>query len=437
MRAGIQEKMRRSNALVILNECLRTEDNQLLKQASNHDGVLCIYLIDRSPITLHGQQFEAKGLYARTFELEALKELELRLKQLRINLSVIPFEIDAVFKLIEDYLIDTVYSALSIGPYEQQLKNLILEKTRGSLKWKEYPVQFLISPENLPFKINELPEVFTIFRKKIEKRLSIERPLPCIEELADNSLFQSHHSALPSLDSFGYFLLEPDRRSAHPFKGGESEAIKRVQDYFFKRRLVSRYKKTRNGLIGEAYSTKFSGYLALGCISARSIYAALSAYESTVEKSEDTYWVLFELLWRDYFKFLGLKHRENLFKLGGIKERSYPWNNDKIAFEAWINGKTKDPFVNAIMLELKHTGFTSNRGRQNAASYWSKTLRQDWRVGAYYFQTQLIDNDVQSNWGNWNYISGVGSDPRDREFNTKLQAERYDPHQEFQKLWNK
>ncbi|MEK9750623.1 MAG: DASH family cryptochrome [Flavobacteriaceae bacterium] len=437
MRAGIQEKMRRSNALVILNECLRTEDNQLLKQASNHDGVLCIYLIDRSPIKLHGQQFEAKGLYARTFELEALKELELRLKQLRINLSVIPFEADAVFKLIEDYLIDTVYSALSIGPYEQQLKNLILEKTRGSLKWKEYPVQFLISPENIPFKINELPEVFTVFRKKIEKRLSIERPLPCIEELANNSLFQSHYLTLPSLDSFGYFLSEPDRRSAHPFKGGESEAIKRVQDYFFKRRLVSSYKKTRNGLIGEAYSTKFSGYLALGCISARSIYAALSAYESTVEKSEDTYWVLFELLWRDYFKFLGLKHRENLFKLGGIKERYYPWNNDKIAFEAWINGKTKDPFVNAIMLELKHTGFTSNRGRQNAASYWSKTLRQDWRVGAYYFQTQLIDNDVQSNWGNWNYISGVGNDPRDREFNTKLQAERYDPHQEFQKLWNK
>lgn len=429
--------MKDSNALVLLNECLRTEDNELLERASMHKGVVCAYLIDEKPISLHHKPFQVKGPFARKFELEALNELEDRLKELEINLMILPFKAESLLNLIESKQIGTIYSPLWIASYERNLKERVLEEIpKGRLNWIELPVQFLLDPEAVPFKIEDLPEVFTVFRKKVEKRLRVESPLKGISKQKHNVLFNETESQVPSLKHFGYTTVKTDTRSAHPFKGGEENAWKRVQDYFFERRLVSRYKKTRNGLVGEAYSTKFSGYLALGCISARSIYAALSKYESTVEKNEDTYWVLFELLWREYFKFLSLKHGDNLFKLGGIKQRSYQWNNDKLAFEAWINGKTKDPFVNAIMLELKHTGFTSNRGRQNAASYWSKTLRQDWRIGAYYFQTQLIDNDVQSNWGNWNYISGVGNDPRDREFNTKLQAERYDPHQEFQKLWN-
>lgn len=429
--------MKDSNALVLLNECLRIEDNELLERASMHKGALCAYLIDEKPIPLHHEPFQAKGPFARKFELEALNELEDRLKELGINLMVLPFKAESLLSLIESQHIDTIYSPLWIASYERNLKERVLkELPKGNLNWIERPVQFLLDPEAVPFEIEDLPEVFTVFRKKVEKRLSVKSPLKGISKQKHNVLFNETESQVPSLKHFGYTTVENDTRSAHPFKGGEENAWKRIEDYFFERRLVSRYKKTRNGLVGEAYSTKFSGYLALGCISARSIYAALSKFESTIEKNEDTYWVLFELLWREYFKFLGLKHGDDLFKLGGIKQRSYQWNKDKLAFEAWINGKTKDPFVNAVMLELKHTGFTSNRGRQNAASYWSKTLRQDWRIGAYYFQTQLIDNDVQSNWGNWNYISGVGNDPRDREFNTKLQAERYDPHQEFQKLWN-
>ena len=77
----------------------------------------------------------------------------------------------------------------------------------------------------------------------------------------------------------------------------------------------------------------------------------------------------------------------------------------------------------------------SNRGRQNVASYWSKHLQQDWRIGASYFEAMLLDYDVHSNWGNWMYNSGVGNDPRNRTFNTQRQAERYDPNKNFQNLW--
>ncbi|WP_273567781.1 FAD-binding domain-containing protein [Maribacter halichondriae] len=101
----------------------------------------------------------------------------------------------------------------------------------------------------------------------------------------------------------------------------------------------------------------------------------------------------------------------------------------------WIEGTTKEPFVNANMKEIAKTGWMSNRGRQNVASFWAKELEQDWRIGAAYFESLLIDYDVHSNWGNWMYQSGVGNDPRDRNFNIKRQAEMYDANGKFQNLW--
>ena len=104
---------------------------------------------------------------------------------------------------------------------------------------------------------------------------------------------------------------------------------------------------------------------------------------------------------------------------------------------SWINGDTIEPFVNANMIELKKTGWMSNRGRQNTASFFSKHLFMDWRIGAAYFESQLIDYDVHSNYGNWMYVSGVGNDPRDRKFDISWQSEKYDPQKKFQKLWIK
>ena len=87
------------------------------------------------------------------------------------------------------------------------------------------------------------------------------------------------------------------------------------------------------------------------------------------------------------------------------------------------------------MIELKETGWMSNRGRQNVASYFAKELLLDWRIGAAYFESLLLDYDVHSNYGNWMYVAGVGNDPRDRKFNTQLQAERYDSNHKFRNLW--
>ena len=113
------------------------------------------------------------------------------------------------------------------------------------------------------------------------------------------------------------------------------------------------------------------------------------------------------------------------------------WSKNPKFISQWTEGKTSDDFVNANMIELKKTGWMSNRGRQNVASYFSKNLKQDWRIGAAYFESMLLDYDVHSNYGNWMYVSGVGNDPRDRIFNLERQAQMYDANKQFRNHWLK
>jgi deoxyribodipyrimidine photo-lyase len=131
-----------------------------------------------------------------------------------------------------------------------------------------------------------------------------------------------------------------------------------------------------------------------------------------------------------------MKYGNKIFLKGGIKNVERDYANIPELFDRWINGKTDDDFVNANMIELKETGFMSNRGRQNAASYLIHDLNIDWRWGAGYFESMLIDYDVCSNWGNWMYVAGVGNDPRpNRKFNTQFQAEKYDKNYDYRNLW--
>lgn len=105
-------------------------------------------------------------------------------------------------------------------------------------------------------------------------------------------------------------------------------------------------------------------------------------------------------------------------------------------FKQWCSGDTDYPIVNAIMKQLNTTGYISNRGRQVVASCFVNELGLDWRYGAAYFQQQLIDHDVASNWGNWRYIAGVGADPRGgRHFNLEKQTNIYDPLGDYIAEW--
>ena len=159
-------------------------------------------------------------------------------------------------------------------------------------------------------------------------------------------------------------------------------------------------------MLGLDYSSKFSAYLAHGCLSPRYIADEVYRYENENGSNKSTYWLIFELLWRDFFRFFSMKHGKRIFFPGGAKSVRRPWRNpskDKQArelFDAWCNGRTGRPLVDANMRELLATGFMSNRGRQNVASYLVLDLGIDWRYGAEWFESLLIDHDVTANYGN-------------------------------------
>jgi deoxyribodipyrimidine photo-lyase len=220
------------------------------------------------------------------------------------------------------------------------------------------------------------------------------------------------------------------------FQGGETAGLDRLKNYIWEQDCLKNYKETRNGMLGENYSSKFSPWLALGCLSPRLIYNTVQTYEKERVKNDSTYWLIFELLWRDYFKFIALKHGNKIFYPQGLQGISIPWKYNPKQFEQWQRGITGFPLVDANMRELLTTGFMSNRGRQNVASFLTKNLGINWQRGAEWFESLLIDYDVCSNWGNWNYNAGVGNDARGfRYFNILKQSQDYDPNGDYIKHW--
>lgn len=376
----------------------------------------------------------------------------------------------------------------------------------------------LIHPADLPFPISETPDVFTPFRKKVEAleaqmvRPTLEAPnlfkpfpsaLPTFDgyaldityevdvdglEINRQREFQEQDDSQVSFHDILRYLLSPlvdnklpssfkDRSalqarhaaSAFPFRGGESSALERLEWYFIRGKRadtgrwdkndpppVAQYKQTRNNLIGHAYSSKMSPFLAFGSVSPRLIWEALDYHEKKFGSDQSTYWVRFELLWRDYFLLVASKQKYGplLYDLGGFQTLTDPvraaeklqpgwwrdWDSEADGYgneiTRTLEGRTGIPFIDANVIEMRATGFMSNRGRQNVASFLSKDLGADWRIGAEFFQSYLIDYDPTSNYGNWQYVAGVGNDPRaSRQFNTIKQAKDYDSHGEYVKTW--
>ena len=190
-------------------------------------------------------------------------------------------------------------------------------------------------------------------------------------------------------------------------------------------------------MLGRSFSSKFSPFLAVGCISAAQVMDELDQFEERHTSNDSTYWLFIELLWREFFQWTAYNAGKQLFIPTGLQPEK-PWKPHFNArkYEQWKNGETGDPLVDANMKELQATGFMSNRGRQNVASYLIHDLGLDWRSGAAWFESQLIDFDPASNYGNWLYIAGRGNDPRPfRKFNTKMQLERYDPDHSYVNTW--
>lgn len=424
-------------AVVWFKTDLRITDNEtLMKAISQNDMVVPVYCIDEAHFRTTSFGFQKTGNFRAQFLIESLIDLDKNLRELGSGLLVVSGKPEVELpKIVKHYKAHRVYAKREVAFEEKQTESLVqTELWKLSCELETFSTSTLYHAEDLPFSIKDIPDVFTDFRRKTEK----EAP---IRSVFDKPMHINSPEIpllnLPTLTALGLKNVKIDSRAVLQFKGGESEAIKRLNHYFFETKLISSYKETRNGMVGADYSSKFSAWLALGCISPRFVYQELKKYEVQFGANESTYWLVFELLWRDYFRFMMKKHQIKLFQQSGIRNKDLEINKfDKKQFERWVNGQTGSDFVDANMLELKWTGFMSNRGRQNVASYLCNDLKLDWCYGAAYFEQQLIDYDVCSNWGNWAYLAGVGNDPRgNRYFNIEKQAADYDKDKSFRKLW--
>ena len=424
------------NTLVWFRNDLRVSDNQSLILACKEKKVIALYCLDPELLVKRSSGFRRMEKYRAKFLLETLKALQDNLASLNISLLFyLKKPKDVLPSLLEKYQIKQVYLQKEWTENEVNELAQVKQQCPSEIAFIESYDQFLFHPSDLPYReFSNIPDIFTTFRKKCEKYVKVQATQTSPAAKTSKNLLLEK-TPVPTLSELGFVPFEPHPHSAFPFKGGENSALARIQEYFWDTRKLVFYKRTRNGLLGTDYSSKLSAWLANGSISARTVYWAIKEFESEVTENQDTYWLVFELIWRDYFKYVSLKNGNKIFHLEGILNRTHEWEVSEATKLSWIHGTTKEPFVNANMIELAKTGWMSNRGRQNVASYWAKELKQDWRVGATYFESLLIDYDVHSNWGNWMYNSGVGNDPRDRKFNIKRQAEIYDASGKFQNLW--
>jgi deoxyribodipyrimidine photo-lyase len=425
------------SAIVWFRQDLRVHDNEALQDAlSKSRWVYPVYVFDERVFLGQSEYgFPKTGRHRARFIHQSVADLRQRLRHLGADLIVrIGRPEEVLFDLARQLKVSWICCNRERTDEEVRVQDALERRlwTIG-LEIRYSRGKMLYYTQDLPFPVTHTPETFSHFRKEVERVVQVRPPLP----VPDSIPFRIEGldvGALPGHPAFG----APSEEEEEPrFRGGEQEGLARLEYYLFGSDAIATYKDTRNDMLATDHSSKLSPWLAQGCLSPKMVYARLKAYEAERGGNESTYWLFFELLWRDYFRLMGKKHGNAIFQKGGIKGRPDPlWKEDETLFRRWADGQTGIPLVDANMTELNRTGFMSNRGRQITASFLVRDLEINWQMGAEYFESLLVDYDPCSNWGNWNYLAGVGNDPReDRTFNPLTQARKYDPYGDYVRHW--
>lgn len=406
---------------------LRISDNLAFTNAVKQaDELVCLVCVP--PQWFKGNRYCDNGISDNRWRFikESIADLNAQLDQKQHKLLVkYQHPYSAISSLCNQLPITQVVCSEQVAFDERSVLQKLTQQL-PDVTFFQYPTHTLYQLSQLPFAIAELPTTFSQFRKQVETELVIEKPLTAPVVLPKPVTGLSYQP-----DNVPILPTVVDT----PFVGGSHYGVHHL-DHYCEQRLPDTYKQTRNELDGWENSSKLSAWLALGCISPKQAFNRIKAFEGRNGANESTYWLIFELLWREYFQWYALQHGSKLFRFQGIKSSGPNTSYYPERFKKWCAGQTPYPIVNACMKQLKQTGYMSNRGRQLVASCLVHELSLDWRFGAAYFEQQLIDYDVCANWGNWQYLAGVGADPRGhRQFDLAKQTQQYDPEGSFIKRW--
>jgi len=400
--------------IVWLRSAFRLDDQPLLAQAARDcDALLIVAERSAGPRT---------GPHRAAFHAESLHALDVALGAAGQRLYVLDDDpVQRVPRLATALAAEAVYVNASPGSEEATALARLARGLPDSCRLQPGRDNRLF--DRVPLDPQDWPMSFSRFRRKLGTAIRPGSP-------------EDAPASLPPAPADVEWTTRPqpvDRSGL--FEGGEAAGRGRLVEYVFERRHLLRYAQTRNGLLSVDDSSRFSPWLAHGCLSVRRVWSEVERFEAEVEANESTRWLKLELLWREYFRWLMDATGRALFRPAGLADAPPACVPDEGRLQAWRDGMTGVPLIDAAMRELAATGYLSNRARQNAASFLVKDLRQDWRAGAAWFERQLVDFDVASNWGNWAYQAGTGTDTRDRWFNVVGQARRYDPDAEYLAHW--
>jgi deoxyribodipyrimidine photo-lyase len=431
--------MLRERVIVWFRQDLRLHDNEALFEAIRQSKeVIPVFVLDERQIFGKTSfDFPKIGKFRMKFLLESIQDLRLNLKKLGSDLIVRVGH-------TENILINIANQTKATAIYcnrERTEEEVKVQDNLEKLLWQEgkellyFRGKMLYYTADLPFPVTHTPDIFSQFRKEVERIIPVRDPFPAPVKQFQPISVPINAGDIPTMEKLGF--IDVDNIDKSGFEGGETAALKRLHDYLWETEGILKYKETRNGMLGRNFSSRFSAWLAMGCLSPKIIYHEIRRFEKERMANESTYWLIFELLWRDFFRLMGKKYKSKIFQIGGTRDlETHSFKTNLESFQKWADGNTGVPFIDANMKELNSTGFMSNRGRQVVASFLAKDLKINWLLGAEYFESVLIDYDVCSNYGNWNYVAGVGSDPReDRSFNIQTQSSKYDQNGQFVKHW--
>ena len=384
---------------------LRLQDNAGLYHAlKENKSVLPIFIFDTEIL----DKLEDKADLRVVFIRQSLSWMQTQLEELNSSLIVMHGNPIKIFKELNP---KAVYTNHDYEPYaiarDENVKKLLEAK---STIFKTFKDQVIFEKGEVTKDDGKPYTVFTPYSRKWKNTLTTDTLTSYPTEKYFNSFKKIASIKIPSLKEIGF-----------------KETTFQFPERVVKQSIIEQYDKQRN-FPAIAGTTKLSVHLRFGTVSIRKL--------AQVALKKNEIW-LNELIWRDFY-------HQILWHFPHIETKSFKpaydkieWRNNEKEFNAWCNGQTGYPIVDAGMRELNTTGFMHNRVRMVVASFLTKHLLIDWRWGEAYFAKKLLDFDLAANNGGWQWAASSGCDaaPYFRVFNPELQTEKFDSKLEYIKKW--
>lgn len=403
---------------------LRVADHGPLWEAARSGEVIPLFVLD--PYFFAPERAQAMASRMQVL-LESLGDLEKNLRRLGSRLVLVSGRsVDVVPRWAEHWQVDRVLAQRWSEPFGRERDGRI-DQALGSLgiPFKLLEGETLVPPGSLQAASGNLFSVFTAFARAFHREGEVSAPLASPKTLPPLPKgIRGEDVAIPSLLSLG---ITPNARI---LQGGEASGRKRLEAFLA--RGLPAYGLDRDRLDLEGTS-RLSVDLHFGTLSVRTVWRRVS--EQGVNESSRAF--LNELLWREFAHHWLVERPELLEKPFRPAFEGFPWRTDEAGWRAWSEGRTGYPVVDAAARQLLGEGFVHNRARMVAASFLTKHLLLDFRLGEAHYLAHLADGDWASNDLGWQWSAGCGCDaqPWFRIFNPALQGERFDPQGDYVRRW--